>query len=208
MWREYRGRPSNIPDLQQTAEATIRANCKARRAKPSRPIKDIIRPFPNISSWRFRRHFWLVPNQNSQAAMQKFLTEVAQAKDFNMDEAIDVSYAKIDDELAKASLPWEDAAHGRRKTSVSINVPAGEKRSKSARRNRRTTCEDADDEDDAPELGAGSSTAVRKFDIPEFITAPYLKLCSPPSALRRTCTTSHSKSMSRRHIKMTMGHPA
>ncbi len=163
MWRVYRGRPTNIPDLHQTAETTFEPTAKRAAAKPSRPVKDIIKPFPNISSWRFRRHFWLVPNQNSQAAMQTFLNDVAKAEDFNMDEAKDVNYAKIDDELAKASLPWEDAAHGWRKASVSINIPTGEKRSKSARRNRRTTCEDADDEDDAP--ATSSSAAGRKFDI-------------------------------------------
>ncbi len=121
---------------------------KRAAAKPSRPIKDIIRPFPNISSWRFRRHFWLVPNQNSQAAMQKFLHGQGQGSQL---------HTKIDNELAEASLPWEDAAHGWRKTSISIDIPTGEKRSKSSRRNRRTTCEDADSEDDAPDTGSGST---------------------------------------------------
>ncbi len=59
--------------------------------------------------------------------MDQFLAEVAQAEDFKLEEAKDVNYKKIDKELANASLPWEDAAHGWRKTSISINIPTGKK---------------------------------------------------------------------------------
>ena len=149
VFREYRSRPSTIPDLVMDNSAVFEPTAeKAVPKEVPKSIKDIISPFPNISSWRLRRFFSLTPNANSKESQRKFISDIVRAPDYVSNDC-DVPLDAIEKKLAQACFEWEDKAHGWREGCVTLEIPTGEKqREQHTTRNRRATVEDADDDDE------------------------------------------------------------
>ncbi|CDO68696.1 hypothetical protein BN946_scf184652.g23 [Trametes cinnabarina] len=140
--RFYKRRPHRPPpvNLDINARYTPTANNVAQN-KSARPLKDILDPFPNLSSFLFARHHMSSSSKSleDRASLQALLTR----PDFDTRDLVGVQFDKIDDKLAQEDNSLGDSAldpkDGWRESSITIGIPSGRKATAASRREEATT---------------------------------------------------------------------
>ncbi|KAI0257972.1 hypothetical protein BC834DRAFT_976013 [Gloeopeniophorella convolvens] len=114
--RFYKRRPvhTQAPELDLATQYTPTADTATAR-KSHCSIKDIIAPYPNLSSWLFGHHYWL---------------------NFIPSDIARVNFKNINAKLSSAegTMPWDIDRDGWKESSISINMPLTEKSTQSSRR--------------------------------------------------------------------------
>jgi hypothetical protein len=123
--RLYKRRPVALPDPSIDLHA-VYTPTEAQRAAPlpKRAIKQIITPFPNLSSFLFGgHHHWLSGNKKSQNA-RKSLQEIITRPDFSPQDIAGVDFNKLDEKLSSSDIeaPWVRDKADWQCTSVTIGV--------------------------------------------------------------------------------------
>ena len=130
--RSYKGIPSSIPD-QPNAQAYIPGYSHPEPQKPVRTIKEIIDPYPNLSSFLLD-HYWATgtsKSRNDRDALQALITH----PDFEPADIGGVNFRQIEEELRGRSSQgnWEQQ-RGWRSSDISIGVPTGKKKTASVKK--------------------------------------------------------------------------
>ena len=160
--RTYHGRPSGIPKTQKL-DFLADGLHPAQETPPSSPpkkksVKDIIHPYPNMSSFLFNRWHWN-GNQKTKKNRMDFVELVAKHPDFKIDDIKGVNFDRLDAQLAEnPGGIVED--NGWTKSSVPIYIPTGKKETKASKREtaarrRQARVEDDDDSDSEEEYATG-----------------------------------------------------
>ena len=105
--RAYKGLSSCIPDTTVNLESTYEP-APPPPSPPKRTIKEIISPYPNLSSFLFDHQFWTSTGKKSQADWDQ-LSKLMAHPDFKQEDIIGVNFRSIEEKLkgrsSKAS--WE-----------------------------------------------------------------------------------------------------
>jgi hypothetical protein len=124
--RSYKGVPSAIPD-NPTALSFIPGYFHPKPNRKSRPIEEIISPYPNLSSFLLDHYFWTSgpsKSRNNQDAMQALITH----PNFDPDNLVGVNFHRIEEELRGHSSRgnWEQQ-RGWMKSKIHVGIPTGQK---------------------------------------------------------------------------------
>ena len=128
----YKGVPSSVPD-NPDASLYIPGYSHPVRHREPRTIKEIVSPYPNLSSFLFNHHFWMTgtsKSRNDWDALQALIT----CSDFNPDDLKDTNFHQIEEELRGHSShnSWEQE-QGWRTTKIHVGIPKGKKQTAAAR---------------------------------------------------------------------------
>ena len=131
--RSYKGVPSSIPD-DPAALSYVPGYSHPKLRKETRTIKEIVFPYPNLSSFLFDYHFWTSSprkSRNDRDTLQVLITH----PDFKTDEVTGVDLRQIEEELRGRSSRngWEQE-QGWRKSEIYIGIPTGNKQTAAVRR--------------------------------------------------------------------------
>ena len=125
--RSYKGTPSSVPD-QPNARSYIPEYAHPKPHKVACMIKEIIAPYPNLSSFLFDHYFWVTgtsKSRNDRDALQALITH----PDFEPTDIEGINFRRIEEELRGRSSHgnWEQR-RGWRTTEISVGVPTGIKK--------------------------------------------------------------------------------
>ncbi len=124
--RLYKRRPVRDPDpfIDLTTVYTPTA-AERTQSRPQRLIKDIIAPYPNLSSFLFNRHHWNTSKKS--IADREALRAVVTDPRFDSKEIEGVNFQKLDTQLASAEVPLVFSGEGWKCSSITIGIPRGQK---------------------------------------------------------------------------------
>ena len=155
--RTYHGHPSGVPKSQKLDFLTD--NLQPTQDSPPNPplkkksVKDIIHPYPNISSFLFNRWHW-DGGKKTKKGRTDFIESVAKHPDFKVDDITGVNFDRLDAQLAENPGGVVEN-NGWTESSVPIYIPTGKKGTKASRqetaarrRQARVEDEDSDPEED------------------------------------------------------------
>ena len=132
--REYRRRPTRIPDMDPALTNFAIRPTEPRPKKRLRRIKDIIYPYPNVSAFLFGHWHRKGSDKKTKGERDKML-ELFEDPRFDSKEVRGINFEKIDKLLAQdVQSPWDGP--GWKTSTVTIEVPAGIKRTKDVRKER------------------------------------------------------------------------
>jgi hypothetical protein len=123
--RIYKQRPLRIPDLHVNHDMLFALTAEQAVARASRTVKQIIAPYPNITSWRWNHHFWTLGDTRSikSRSNQQLL---AQASDFVAADYAAANFPAIEAKvIATKTHPWDNPEDGWQKVDLVIGVPVG-----------------------------------------------------------------------------------
>ncbi|KAJ7116992.1 hypothetical protein C8R44DRAFT_925813, partial [Mycena epipterygia] len=147
--RIYRRKPTAIPDMDGVLDDRVAAGLKESSTAISlRTLRDIIWPYPNLSSWLFGKWFWNEGDKKTITS-RKGLLDILLSGAFRIDDLRGVNFDKIDNVLGTtdtSEMAWE--GNGWKTSTVTIKIPTAKR------------WDNVDPEADKVE--------VRKFDIPGF----------------------------------------
>ena len=131
--RSYKGVPSSVPDHPDALSYIPGYSHPEPRREP-RTIKQIVSPYPNLSSFLYDHYFWTTgtsKSRNDRDALRALITRL----DFNPDDIADTNFRQIEEELRGRSSRdnWEQE-RGWRKSKIHIGIPKGEKQTAAVRR--------------------------------------------------------------------------
>jgi len=124
--RFYPVKPSTIPDSAQVTfeEGTAPVPTPAPKR---RRLKDILKPYPNLSSFLFDHQFWTSSGSKSRKDRDA-LRDVIVREDFDPSDLKGVNFGAIEKDLRQTG------GSGWRETPLTIRVPKGIKLTKAAKR--------------------------------------------------------------------------
>lgn len=181
--REYRGRPSRVPDADVGFDQLRGDSVATPGNQGPKAIAEIIHPYPNMSSFLLNKWFWNRGANKSKADRKELIENVLSHPDFKTEDLRGVNMDKLDAHVAQdADSPWE--GNGWLNSTVTIDIPLGEKLTKSNKRQRakdlQTARRHGEIDPDAPEV------PTIRFNIPNFRHRSLLTIIrevftSPPS---------------------------
>ncbi|KAI0057240.1 hypothetical protein BV25DRAFT_1812761 [Artomyces pyxidatus] len=125
--RFYKRRPaqeiSEHFDLDAHYVPTLKAkNRESRR----RPVREIIAPYPNFTSWLYSQRHWVRGARRTNED-QDDLQDLLLRKDFVNEDIRGVNFRKLDKDLANGvgTMPWDVERDGWVESSITIGVPTG-----------------------------------------------------------------------------------
>ncbi|KAJ7441109.1 hypothetical protein FB451DRAFT_1569315, partial [Mycena latifolia] len=165
--RIYRRKPSVIPDMDNTLNDRTASGLQATSsALSARTLRDIIWPYPNLSSWLFGKWFWNEGDKKTKSSRASLL-DILLSGVFRVDDLRAVNFDKIDNVLGTTNtseMEWE--GNGWKTSTVTIKIPLGKKATKEMRRQK------AADAQTARRYGLADPEAdeveTHKFEIPGF----------------------------------------
>ena len=127
--RLYPAKPSSIPD---PARVTFEEGLTSAPPPPPPPpkrrkLRDILKPYPNLSSFLFDHQFWTSSGSKSRND-RNALRDVIVREDFNPSDLKGVNFEAIEKDLRQTG------GSGWRETLLTIRVPKGVKLTKAAKR--------------------------------------------------------------------------
>ncbi|KAI5828163.1 hypothetical protein K523DRAFT_364173, partial [Schizophyllum commune Tattone D] len=132
--RVYRRRPTNIPDMHATPDDLLDARVSTVRGPKKRRIKDIIWPYPNVSSFLFN-HLHHTGGTKKTLNERDRSFELMNDRRFHNEDLRGVNFKKIDELIAAdVQSPWQGS--GWTKTDVTIAIPTGQKMTSAKRKQR------------------------------------------------------------------------
>src|SRR6266567_2738650 len=134
--RTYHGRPSGVPKLQKSdflVDDLQPAQAPESTSPPKKKsVKDIIHPYPNLSSFLFNRWHW-DGGKKTKKGRSDFIEIVAKHPDFKIEDITNVNFDRLDEKLAQnPGSVVED--NGWMNSSVPIYIPTGKKETKASKR--------------------------------------------------------------------------
>ena len=133
--REYTRRPTRVPDLDATlADFAVRPTNTPVQEKKRRRIRDIIYPYPNVSSFLFDHWYRKGSDKKTKAERDK-LQKVFEDDRFDSKDVRGINFNRIDQLLAAdVQSPWDGP--GWKTSTVTIEVPTGIRQTKAVRKER------------------------------------------------------------------------
>lgn len=130
--RTYKGLRSRIPDTTVDLESAYEP-APPPLSPPKRSIKEIIFPYPNLSSFLFDHQFWTSTGKKSRADRDQ-LSKLMAHPDFKQEDIVGVNFRNIEEKLKGRSskAPWEQEK-GWRSKPLTIGIPLGIKRTKATK---------------------------------------------------------------------------
>lgn len=123
--REYQKEPKTIPDATTSPVSTATENRSANTPASPEEIAEIISPFPNLSAFKLA---------HLAACMSRIKASIASTLQmFRLDPTIvdediaDVNFDALKEQTVNSCFPWEEGKRGWRKSTLSINIPTGDK---------------------------------------------------------------------------------
>lgn len=130
LFKRAPSRPASVPDYNPSEP---RPTPETRR---HRPLREIISPFPNFSSFLISHHHWTCGDKKSVADRQH-LVAVITHPDFHSQDISATNFERIDAELAASkpnSSAWPCTGSGWVKDTITIGIPSGQKPTQESRR--------------------------------------------------------------------------
>ena len=131
--RCYKGIPSSIPDSPD-GPSYIPGYSHPEPHQEPQTNEEIVRPYPNVSSFLFDHYFWTSgasKSRNDRDVLQALLTHPY----FDPAGIRDVDFRRVEQELrGRSSLNNWEQQRGWKKSPISIGIPTGRKQSMRARR--------------------------------------------------------------------------
>ena len=160
--RTYKGKPSSIPDRPNSC-TYIPTYQHPTPPEESRTTEEIIRPYPNLSSFLFDHQFWTsgpTKSRRDRDSMQAMLTR----DDFNAHDLKGVNFHALEQELRGRSSrgQWEQT-RGWQTTDIGIGIPKGVKRTAAVR--REEVARDARQRRGAPGPPPSKSAPIPGFQV-------------------------------------------
>ncbi|KAI0026839.1 hypothetical protein K488DRAFT_91799 [Vararia minispora EC-137] len=123
--REYRRKPSAIPDVEVGGQLySVHPPAATLPTREHRPISDIIHPYPNVSAFLYNR-FWKSGKTPNRAEYNKTVRAHPEYDDM-ASRLLESTYSSIERAIIDASdSPW--GSNGWQNTTVVIEVPTGAK---------------------------------------------------------------------------------
>lgn len=123
--REYQKEPMNIPDATTSPAAATTENQSSTSEISPEEIAEIIRPYPNLSSFKLAHLAACITRIKSSIAntLQMFRLD----RTIVDEDIAGVNFDALKEKTANSCFPWEDGKRGWRKSTLSINIPSGEK---------------------------------------------------------------------------------
>lgn len=141
--REYRRRPPRIPDANPTWRSLISEPVATNDSLPrkKRSIRDIIWPYPNISSFIWNR-FWLSHSQLSESARDECRDSVLLSPHFVPSDVQGVNMKNIEEKIASdVQSPW--GSNGWQRSTYTLDIPTGVKQTKATQREKASAYAEA-----------------------------------------------------------------
>jgi hypothetical protein len=129
--RFYPIKPSTIPDSVRVTFEEGTTPAPMATPPKRRGLRDILKPYPNLSSFLFDHQFWTSSGSKSRND-RNTLRDVIVREDFDASDLKGVSFEAIEKQLRQAG------GSGWRETLLTIRVPKGIKLTKAARRKAAT----------------------------------------------------------------------
>jgi len=155
--RIYAGRPTVVPDTAFDLAQNFVPTSSNTAALKARSVADIIRPYPNISSWLYDQQYWLSGDQKSLQSRDA-VQALFGRDDFKQADVAGVNFRKIQaDIISGIASPWSEPDAGWKKADVTIRIPLEPRRTQATQRDannaqRRMARYEADE--DTPRVGA------------------------------------------------------
>lgn len=135
--RLHKRRPVQQPDV-STDLQTLYTPTESQRVDPlpERALKQIIAPYPNLSSFLFGGHnHWLGGNKKTQGS-RKSLQDIITRPEFRPKDIENVDFIKLDEKLSSNDIeaPWVRDKADWKSASVTIGVPPLRRFSQASRR--------------------------------------------------------------------------
>lgn len=125
--RFYPIAPSTLPDPTEVVFEEGTVPIATPTPPERRRLKDILKPYPNLSSFLFDHQFWTSSGSKSRND-RNALRDVVVRDEFNPSDLKGVNFESIEKDLKKTG------GSGWRETLLTINVPKGVKLTKAAKR--------------------------------------------------------------------------
>lgn len=165
--RIYLRKPTVIPDMDDALNQRAAAGLTTTSTALSpRTLRNIIWPYPNLSSWLFGKWFWNEGDKKTKTT-RKGLLDIMLSGVFSIEDLRGVNFDKIDNVLGTtdtSEMAWE--GNGWKTSTVTIELPIGEKLTQKTKRRRAAEAQTRK-RNDAVDPQA-DTVEVRKFDIPNF----------------------------------------
>ncbi|PBK60412.1 hypothetical protein ARMSODRAFT_898121 [Armillaria solidipes] len=157
--REYRRRPTAIPDTGKLPQDFVAASPTVERKR--RRIADIIYPYPNLSAFSFND--WMKKGSDKKTkGERKRLQDILTAPTFRTEDLVGVNFDSIDKKLAEdVQSPW--GGNGWTTSSVTVKVPTGTKQTKSVKKQKARAAQTARRHDDVD--AHADRVAIHKFIV-------------------------------------------
>ncbi|TFK78527.1 hypothetical protein K466DRAFT_606902 [Polyporus arcularius HHB13444] len=186
LWRRYTHRPTAVaeePSLEERFEPRASANASK---SSTRTISDIIRPFPNLSAWRWSHWFWSRSSSSKTKDDRRALQELVCGPGFEPRDIEGLDFNALEAELDKTALPWQDPHGGWRETKLTIGIPTGVKPTQADRRTAAAAAREAARDIGVPDGAPSIDVPGIHFDIPGF------HYRSIPSVMRSVIEHDHA----------------
>ncbi|KAG2110311.1 uncharacterized protein F5147DRAFT_772562 [Suillus discolor] len=162
---EYRGRPSCVPDADVDFEQLRGDSAQIPSNEGPQSLAEIIHPYPNMSLFLLNHWFWNRGANKSKVDRKELIENVLSHPDFRTEDLCGINMDKLDAQVADdADSPWE--GNGWINSNLTIDIPLGEKTTKSSKRQRardvQTAHRHGEIDPDAPEV------PTIRFNIPNF----------------------------------------
>jgi len=129
--RFYPIKPSSIPDSTRVTFEEGNTPAPAPAPPKRRRLRDILKPYPNLSSFLFDHQFWTSSGSKSRSD-RNALRDVIVREDFDPSDLKGVNFEAIERDLRQTG------GSGWRETPLTIRVPKGVKLTKAAKRTAAT----------------------------------------------------------------------
>ncbi|TFY53731.1 hypothetical protein EVG20_g9986 [Dentipellis fragilis] len=130
--REYRRRPTTIPDADTSWKSFIADHSAPPSQAPRRSIADIIFPYPNVSAFIYNK-FWKSHLHTSNTAHDEFGDTVLANPHFKPIDALGIDYSAIEKRISEdIQSPW--GSNGWRRSTLVLEIPTGIKATKASER--------------------------------------------------------------------------
>ncbi|KAG2113218.1 uncharacterized protein F5147DRAFT_529179, partial [Suillus discolor] len=131
LMREYRGRPSHVPDADVDFEQLCGNSAQIPSNEGPQSLAKNIHPYHNMSSFLLNHWFWNRGANKSKADHKELIKNVLSHPDFRTEDLCGINMDKLDAQVADdADSPWE--GNGWINSNLTIDIPLGEKTTKSS----------------------------------------------------------------------------